>query len=248
MNFLHKLLPIFLLPVALSVMLIGIGTWKKKRSFLYAAILVLWILSTPIGGSTLVRLIEGSQERRTLQSIPFADAIVVLSEGRVVAPGPELISEWTDADRFFGGLDLFERGKAPLLVFTGGSSQGENVPLEGEILRGYAVRFGVPDSQIVSTRRVTNTEEEAQSVASILKSGSRRHPQIILVTSAFLMKRARSLFERNGLLVVPFPVDFHSAKYTASFSVIDILPSAGSLSMSEYAIRELYGRLFYTIF
>jgi hypothetical protein len=51
-----------------------------------------------------------------------ADAIVVLSEGRVVVPGKAAVSEWSDADRFFGGVELFRAGKSPLLVFTGGAA------------------------------------------------------------------------------------------------------------------------------
>jgi hypothetical protein len=48
--------------------------------------------------------------------------VSVLSEGRLVAPGNAAVSEWKDADRFFGGVELFKAGKSPLLVFTGGAA------------------------------------------------------------------------------------------------------------------------------
>jgi hypothetical protein len=55
--------------------------------------------------------------------MPEADAIVILSGGRVPAPGDPPLSEWRDADRFFGGIDLYRAGRAPLLIFTGGWAQ-----------------------------------------------------------------------------------------------------------------------------
>ena len=64
------------------------------------------------------------------------------------------------------------------------------------------------------------------------------------MTSAFYMPRARQLFERAGLKVVPFPVDFsHSG--TRAVSLLDLLHNAGALSQIQAAMREKYGRLFY---
>ena len=182
-----------------------------------------------------------------------ADAIVVLSEGRVVAPGKAAVSEWNDADRFFGGVELFKAGKSPLLVFTGGAAPWEpNAAPEGDVLAGYAKGMGVPDGQIVKTPRVTNTAEEALAVATLLRgrlSGPTWRggpPRVLLVTSAFHMPRARRLFERAGMSVIPFPVDFKvSAGRTVS--VLDFLPTAAALQETELAMREGYGRLFYFV-
>ncbi len=140
-----------------------------------------------------------------------------------------------------------------MLVFTGGAAPWEpNAALEGDILAGYAKALGVPDGQIVKTPRVTNTAEEAQAVATLLRrrfSGPTWRggaPRILLVTSAFHIPRARRLFERAGMLVFPFPVDFQvSAGRTVT--VLDFLPTAGALAQTEMAMREWYGRLFYLV-
>ena len=68
--------------------------------------------------------------------------------------------------------------------------------------------------------------------------------KIILVTSAFHMPRAQRLFEKEGLWVVPYPVDFKSLT-TDSVTFMDYLPNAGSLAKTELGLRELIGRLFY---
>jgi hypothetical protein len=178
----------------------------------------------------------------------------VLSEGRVIAPGIEAISEWTDADRFFGGLELFRAGKAPLLIFTGAEvSSDSSVATEGQVLARYAESMGVPEGQIKQTTRVTTTEEEAHAVAKILQQQvagptlKRDLSHVLLVTSAFHMSRARRLFERAGMVVTPFPVDF-KVPTGGRLSVLSFLPNAAALQQTEMALREQYGKLFYLIF
>jgi uncharacterized SAM-binding protein YcdF (DUF218 family) len=165
----------------------------------------------------------------------------------VVAPGKAAVSEWGGADRFFGGVELFEAGRSPLLVFTGGAAPWEpNAALEGDVLAGYAKAMGVPDGQILKTPRVTDTAEEAIAVATLLRGRLADPPRVLLVTSAYHMSRARRLFERAGMSVIPFPVDF-KVPAGGRVSVLDFLPTAAALQQTEMAMREGYGRLFYFV-
>lgn len=254
MIYLHKILPLFVLPVGTTLILLLAGIRYRRRSLIWSGVAVLWLSSTPVIGTLAVQAVEGQAERGLATDALTADAIIVLSEGRRVAPGKAAISEWSDANRFFGGVDLFKAGKAPLLVFTGGATPWEapNAALEGDILAKYAVAMGVPDAQIAKTPRVVNTAEEAQAVATLLQwrlsSPTWRGgpPRVLLVTSAFHLPRARVLFERAGMTVIPFPVDFRASVGGAT-SVTDFLPSGGALAQTEMALREVYGRLFYFV-
>ena len=72
--------------------------------------------------------------------------------------------------------------------------------------------------------------------------------RILLVTSAFHMRRAQRLFERQGMQVLPFPVDFQERGRWAGPLWRDPtqwLPSARALDDSSRALRELIGRLVY---
>ena len=148
-------------------------------------------------------------QRRSALEAPQADAIVVLSGGRHPAPGPARLSEWDDPDRFLAGIDLFRAGKAPRLLFTG-------VPVlppsgqrpEGQHYLQQAALFGVPASAMASTSPVLNTADEAVALRTLLPGGQSR---VLLVTSAFHMRRAQRLLERQGIQVLPFPVDFRPA-------------------------------------
>lgn len=245
MNYLSKILPLFVLPIGITLLLLGFGIARRRRWPLIAAMAVLWLSSMPLVAGRLARALEEGATRLPVQGVGTADAIVVLSTGRVTAPGPEAVSEWTDADRFFAGVQLLRAGKAPLLVFTGGWSPWEpNAPTEGDVMTEYATAIGIPKEQIVTTGRVFNTAEEAVAVAAVLKARQQGIPRVTLVTSAFHMPRARLLFEQAGLAVSAFPVDF-SGTGGGGVSVMDVLPTAGALAQSQMAVRELYGRLYY---
>lgn len=194
-----------------------------------------------------MRSVEGQGGRFLAAEMPLADAIVVLSGGRIIAPGRAAVSEWTDPDRFFGGIELFKAGKAPLLMFTGGSAPwSTNASLEGDILLRYARDLGVSGDQVVTTGKVLNTAEEAAAVASLLGSRQVSRPRVLLVTSAYHMMRAQRQFENNGMVVVPFPVDF-CGWGSRAVGVLDFVPDAGAFGQTHVALREMYGRLYYRL-
>jgi len=251
--YLHKVLPIFLLPIGITLLLVLAGLLSRHRRLIWVGFAVLWLSSTPLIGHFMVRSAEAWTERNLATDAPNADAIVVLSGGRIVAPGAARVSEWSDADRFYGGVELFKAGKAPVLVFTGGWSPWEPAAKpEGEISIEFAKALGVPASSMLTTGVVVNTAEEAQAVAALLAkrqikgNALAKQIHILLVTSAFHMPRAQGLFERAGFHVSAFPVDFDVSDGRV-FSVIDFLPAAGALKQTEMALREMYGRVYYRV-
>ncbi len=254
MIWLSKVLPAFVLPIGLTLLLVLAGLWTRRRALIWAGLAVLWLSSTPLLSNGLIRAVEGHAVRIQATDAPRADAIVVLSEGRIVAPGKAAISEWEDPDRFFGGVELLKAGKAPLLVFTGGWAPWEpSAPPEGEVLVRYATAMGLPADSVVTTGRVRNTAEEATAVAALLRARrtvgavGKSGPTVLLVTSAFHMARARRLFQRAGMSVEPFPVDFQVSA-DRKWSVLDLVPRGEALRETERAAQEVYGRLFDLIF
>ena len=247
MIYLHKILPTFILPIMLVIIVILIGLIKNKKKLIYIAIGVLYILSTPIFSNNFFKLVEGSGHndyRKPISTIDSADAIVVLSGMlEINEVGDSTYIEWGDPDRFFGGIALFKEGKAQKLVFTGGKMPWDKAKkTEGEVLKEYAISNGIPSEKIFVTKDVENTADEAVAVKELISPSKR----IILVTSAYHMYRAKRLFEKQGFQVIPYKVDYKTAGESA-ITVMDFLPSAGNLGMTENGIRELLGRLFYLI-
>ena len=244
MIYLHKILPAFVLPIMLVIIVIHIGLIKNKKKLIYIAIGVLYIISTPIFSNNFFKLVEGSEYRKPISAIDSADAIVVLSGIlEINEVGDSTYVEWGDPDRFFGGIALFKADKAQRLIFTGGKMPWDNIKkTEGEVLKEYAISNDIPSEKILVTKDVENTADEALAVKELISPSKR----IILVTSAFHMYRAQSMFEKKGFSVIPYPVDYKSSRESA-ITVMDFLPSAGNLGMTETGIREIIGRLYYLI-
>lgn len=248
MIYLNKILPVFLLPTGLSLLCLLAALVWRKWVLCGVALAILWLASLPPLSNAAVRWIEGGTVRMTPGEMPEADAIVVLSGAVVDPPGDNDVLEWGEAvDRFEGGLALYEAGRAPYLIFTGGRMpwQPDKRP-EGEILAEWAMARGVPQAAILLTGEVVNTAGEARAVAALLAQEGTDSGTVLLVTSAFHMRRARLLFEEAGLGVIPYPVDFRVGEGN-EFTIIDLLPSAGSLANTELALREWYGYWFYRL-
>jgi uncharacterized SAM-binding protein YcdF (DUF218 family) len=157
--------------------------------------------------------------------------------------GDSTFVEWGEPDRFFGGIALFKAGKAQKLIFTGGKMPWDKASkTEGEVLKEYAISNGVPSIKILVTKDVENTADEAVAVKELIGQNKR----IILVTSAYHMYRAQQLFEKQGFIVTSYKVDYKTAGEN-EMTIMDFLPSAGNLELTETGVREILGRLYYLI-
>ena len=243
MIYLHKLLPLLISPIVLILILLIIGLYRNNKKLIAGGIIFLYVSSMPIIGEKLLRLIEVNSIRLEPSDMPVADAVVVLSGMLNWVPAKNgLVQEWSDPDRFWGGIELIKADKAPLLIFTGGKLPWESGKgNEGDYLKEYALKLDVPEAKIIVTSDVQNTEQEAAAVSEILKS----HRDIILVTSAFHMARAKARFEAKGFKVSAYPVDFRVAG--GAITPMDFLPRAASLGQTDLAVRELAGRGFYKL-
>ena len=164
-------------------------------------------------------------------------------------PGNSKIIEWSDPDRFFAGIELYKANKSNRLIFTGGINPlFPSTPPEGDIYIKEAIAMGVPEKNLFTTYSVTNTLQEAKAVKVILNNEiASSQKEIILVTSAFHMNRAKKVFEREGIVVIPYPVDFNSNKslFSSLRNPLNWVPSASYLSNNSRAIREIIGRIIY---
>jgi len=249
MIYLAKVLPVFFLPTGATILLLLASLVFRKRALAIAGLLVLWLSSTSVVGDAVMRAAEGWQTRIPVASVPEARAIVVLSGMLRQTPGAPSVGEWREeVDRVDAGVALLRAAKAPVLIFTDGwlPWNSDAQPVRNDVVE-RAVALGAPRERILVTARVRNTADEARGVWKLLQSLKDGHDRdaVILVTSAYHMRRSRLLFTRAGVSVVPFPVDFQTS--AGPFTIMDILPHAGSIENTETAMRELYGYLFYRL-
>ena len=184
---------------------------------------LLVLASTPLAGVLAGRLSSSSEPRP-------ADAIVVLGAG----VSPDGVLENNSLRRLVGGVVLYHRGLAPRLIVMGPGYQGS--PIEAEIRAALARDMGVPASAlVVEGRGMTTRHEAALAAQRLAEMGGRR---VLLVTGATHMPRARLLFERAGLEVVPAPV--------VEASTVVPRPDA-RLALARLVVQEALARLYYRL-
>ena len=244
MIYLHKFLPLVVSPLFFVLIIILVGTYLKSKKISLFGLLVLIICSLPIISDKLIFFLEKDYYSQNISNVSKADAIVVLS-GMIstVETNGKISYEFGGAvDRILSGIDLFKEDKAPFLILTNGKLPWSLGIPEGEYLKEFSIKFGIPENRILLTENVQNTDQEAKAVKKLLKTND---VNIILVTSAFHMARAKKIFESRNIKVSPFAVDFkNSAK---KITIMDFIPSSNSLSNTSFFVREMMGRLYYNL-
>ena len=244
MIYLHKFLPLIASPLFFVLIVILVGTYLKSKKISFFGLLFLIFCSLPIISNKLIFFLEKDYSRKEISNVSKADAIVVLS-GMVstIKTNGKISYEFDNAvDRILSGIDLFKEDKASFLILTNGKMPWSLGIPEGEYLKKFSIKFGIPEDRILLTDNVQNTDQEAKSVKKLLKTNK---ANIILVTSAFHMPRAKKVFEATNIKVIPFAVDFRTS--IKKITIIDFIPSANSLKDTSHFFREMIGRLYYNL-
>ena len=244
MIYLHKILPLFASPLFLIILFIILGIIFKSKKIHLLALTILIFCSLPIISNKLINYLEKDYAPQDTSTADRADAIVVLSGiVKTIKADNKLKYEFSDGvDRILSGIDLFKDDKAPLLILTKGQLPWSMGISEGEYLKNFAIKFGVPEESILLTENAQNTDQEAKAVKKLFNKNKIR---VILVTSAFHMPRAKKVFVASNIKVIPFAVDYKSVEQKITF--MDFIPSADSLNAISFVVRELIGRLYYNL-
>lgn len=242
---LTKLLPLFLYPLGFSIALCLLALvlmWRGKKfsalTMLSIAVVTLWICSTPRFSNWIAGALEQRFPPVSVALTPEADAIVLLGGmTRGIVPGTGVPDLSGNVDRLLHAAALYKAGKAPVLLLTGGNAPGfepEAVSMK-KILR----TLGIPEEAMVLEEKSRNTRQNAEYSADILHA--RAVNKILLVTSAYHMRRAEFEFTRFGFQIVPAATDYQLVETPAT--LLDWLPDASALAGSTRAIREYLGML-----
>jgi len=144
------------------------------------AVIAAWLTSA------IAVMVWGARDRAQV-----SDAIVVLGAAQYVGrPSPVLRARLDHA------LDLWQRGLAPRLIFTGGTGIGDTTS-EAAVSRVYALNHGVPDTAILMENNGKTTRESLAAVAEIMHAREMR--SAILVSDPFHMLRLRILSGHYGV-------------------------------------------------
>jgi uncharacterized SAM-binding protein YcdF (DUF218 family) len=230
--------PGFFVTVTLVLGLLWFKSSKGKASLLLLFSLFAYILTTSTGTFLFVRPLEKSFRKEVPQR---CDAIIVLGGG--VLKGPEGYELRPHAfKRFIQGVELARTYDAFLIV-SGGRLPGSSQQPEATIMAELAHRFEVPNEKILIDAESKSTYENAKNVARIVKELNLK--ELVLVTSAVHMKRAKMSFEKFNVRVHPYPVDYLCDYDPMSW--IDFVPTRESLEANMLGLHEIVGLIWYRL-
>lgn len=219
------------------VILAGALVWRRARGWLVGAgIAWIWLWSTPLMFGLLGRGLEKYAPMMRVEAHGAADAIVILGGGMGIPETSDwpYVEAWAGADRVLHGARVFKSGKAPRIFCTGDGAEQSTVPLLEEL--------GVP-REVITCLDAKNTEEEAMRVA-------REAKKVILVTSAWHMRRAELMFRNAGQEVECAPCDYETIVRKGkrfSFEWGDLWPTSEMQFYNTYLFKEHYAYWGYKI-
>ena len=213
----------------------------------------LWIWMTPIMtwvvGVQLERkfLVDGRVPM--VETFPEADAIILLGGGMGAETNMSQYAEMSaGADRVWQAARLYKAGKASKIIATGDYARDTTLPLLKE--------FGVGEEE-VSFLDARTTEEEAKGIRELFSRVERvervegGEVRILLVTSAWHMKRARLMFEKYApeIEVVCAPADFENTFMAEKTPLLKmLLPDPNVFYLNSTAFHEWVGIVGYKVF
>lgn len=190
------------------------------------------------GNAPVAYLLLGPLERTYL---PVADAtsiepiqvIVVLTgyASRVSGISPPSWLNTSSAYRILEAQWLIEHSPESTIIISGTADSAET-------MRDVLLSLGYKADKIVVDRDASDTALSASYLALILSKSKR----CALITSAGHMPRAMASFKKVKLDCMPVPTEYYTP---FSYSWIEILPTPKNLRLSDLAVHEYIGILWY---
>ncbi len=243
-----KLFTAFFLPPGLFITLLILCAFliKKRRWLPAGAALLLYLLSIHPVADRLLAPFEAPY--KTLSLPAHADAVVTLGGGNLEGAPIPLMDE--AFKRHIYGLSIAKKMDIPVIVSGSGKhgyseflslleSMKRLAPLlcdEITVSESFTDHFAV-----IGETKSGDTYENARFTAKII---GKEDPAVIVVTSAYHMKRALALFRLAGIKrLYPAAVNFYIEPSNQTIAAKNFLPSVWALLNSYRAMHEFFGMI-----
>lgn len=263
---------IALLLLVVGLVFAGFRWWKTTLGIFGAALAWLLVWSLPGLSQVIGLYLEEAYPPQRVEEMPRADAIVLLGGGMSANLKKSPYAEMhLAADRVWHAARLFKAGKAPIIIPTGTGDRESTEPLLHDfgvpreaIVGEYEARNTEENAKFVERLLLSRVESSELNVeGSKLKvegSGGQsnnptmlqshnatiaqlHNPRILLVTSAWHMRRAVLMYQKYapGLEIVPAAADYEEVVNDYPWQFWQYLPSGQALGRNSDLAKELIG-------
>lgn len=205
-------------------------------------ILIIYFLSIEPVKNFVMKPLENYAPPVTRESVKDASLIVILGGGTLENSPEEGENGSLTGDSFkraLYGLYLAEQYKIPIL-YSGGTLFGGQGKGEAEIAMKLLSKYNKSGIKLMKETMSRTTYENAVYVKEKFNPG-----KVILVTSAYHMKRSLFIFKRAGIECIPAPTDYKIDSY--DFNITSWIPKSCEMDCIYKGLKEHIGLLFYMI-
>ena len=247
-----------------------IGGLTVAWLWLWMTPVMTWVVGVPLEREFLV---DGRVP--SVETFPEAEAIVLLGGGMGIETNLSPYAEmWTSADRVWQAARLYKARKAGKIIATGDYAKDTTLPLLKELgvgeesvsfldartteeeakgVRGVFSRVERVDEREEAEEFEPRNTQNTRKVLCVriagdnVRKGSAR-ATVLLVTSAWHMKRARLMFEKYApeIEVICAPADFENSMTAARG--LSLVPDFNVFALNSVALHEWVGIVGYRLF
>jgi uncharacterized SAM-binding protein YcdF (DUF218 family) len=176
------------------------GKANRRKRVLGISILLMYFFSNAFIVDELIRMWETDVTSKDQISIDTRTA-VVLGGGLSYDEASDRVVFGGGADRYLQALEILNSNKVDRLLLSGGTGNmtGSDIR-EADLAKRFYMNSGVSEDRLLVERESRNTHENAAFSAKLIE-GNSIPPRILLITSAFHMRRAQACFEKEGMIV-----------------------------------------------
>jgi uncharacterized SAM-binding protein YcdF (DUF218 family) len=243
---LKKIVTSIFLPLGFVIILLLLAAILMRKRLKICVIILaalIYVLSITPAAELFIKPLEDAHKPASFTEIAAVDAYVVLGGG-INENVPDIDGKGAlnsfALPRVMAAYRLYMKAKKPIILSGG---KVFNRAPEAQIAKQFLVSLGVPSYHIITETKSIDTYGNAQYVKEIADRLQFR--KIVLITSAYHMKRSCLLFNKRFKEIIPYPTDYQISQ--GSYNLFSFLPNARNLGLVEIATKEYLGILFYRL-
>ena len=232
-----------------------------KRALITVGLLMIWVTSTNyfavqftnlaghwMNWPTYISSTVSSFNDMSKVKSANPEVIVILGGGRrkgaLETPAEYQQQDLTPSsmERLRYGARLAKKTKLPILVTGGAPDKTSKEDLSEALMMKLVLEQELGLSPQWLEVQSNTTQENAKLTARILKNEGIK--TIYLVTHFWHMPRAKAVFEKEGLIVIPAPMGFYQK---TAFTPLDFYPSSEGFQRTRWIWHEILGNLWYRV-
>ena len=200
---------VFILLAFSCLMMILSIRWLAILAGLTATLLLFVTLYTSLGAYAL-QVLEARYSRPALNQDPSCMVVLGGAFDLEVTAGRGGMEMNQSADRFIEAARMARLYPMSQIIVSGGDgSFSGDYKGDGELAADFLSAMGIEPGRLIRETSSRNTAENAEETVRLMKA--RGLENCLLITSAYHMPRALSLFEAAGANLIPWPSDYRAS-------------------------------------